>query len=47
MLDEEIEEADFVVLQFRKIVGDLVGDEVAAPRFGGQRDGLLEPGHLG
>ena len=45
MLDEEVEDADFVLLDLREFFEDVVGDQVAAARAGREREGFLEPRH--
>lgn len=45
MLNKQIQQADFVRLDLREVVDDRIGDEVRAPRFRGERQGFLEPGH--
>jgi hypothetical protein len=45
VLDEQVEEPDFVVFDFGQFVDHAVGDEVAASRARGERELLLEPGH--
>lgn len=45
VLDEEIQQSDFVGRDLRERGGDVVGYEVGAPCGGGEREGLLEPGH--
>ena len=47
VLDEQVQQADFVVAQFGELGGDVVGDQVAAARARGEREGFLEPGHGG
>lgn len=46
VLDEQIQESDFVVLDLRDFFLDDVGDEVAAATFRRQGEGLLCPGHF-
>lgn len=46
VLDEEVEHADLVVAKLGQLRDDMVGDEVRAARAGGEREGLLEPGHF-
>lgn len=45
VLDEQVQQADFVGAQFGKLGHDVVGDQVAATAARGEREGLLEPGH--
>lgn len=45
MLYEEVEDADFVVLNLGDLLCDMVGNEVGAARLWRESDGLLEPGH--
>lgn len=45
MLHEQVQEADFVVFDLWDFFRDDVGDEVGAPRFGGEGELCLEPGH--
>ena len=47
VLDEEVEDADFVVAELGEFAGDGVGDQVGAPGALGEGEGLLEPGHCG
>lgn len=47
VLDEQVQQADFVVAQFGELGGDVVSDQVAAARARGKREGFLEPGHGG
>jgi hypothetical protein len=47
VLNEEVHDADFEVLELGELAGDFVGDEVAAARFGGEGELLLEEGHAG
>ena len=44
VLDEEGQEADFVVSDLRQLLGDVVGDEVRATAARRERKRLLEPG---
>lgn len=43
MLDEESQEAGFVVLDFGETRGDVRGNEVGAAAAGREGEGLLEP----
>ena len=43
MLDEEVEESRLVLFELGEFLDDRVGDEVGAPRFGGERELRLEP----
>lgn len=45
VLDEEVEEADFVGFQLGEFLEDGVGDEVGAAALGREGEGLLGPGH--
>ena len=47
VLDEEVQQPDFVGFEFGERRHDLVRYEVAAAGFGGQRDCFLKPGHAG
>jgi len=46
VLDEQIQQADLVLLNLGKLLQHRVGDEVGAARLGGQGELLLEP-HVG
>lgn len=46
MLDEEGQEADFVVFYLGKFAQDVVGYEVGTARSGGEGEIFLEPGHF-
>lgn len=43
VLDEQVQEARFVLLELRQRVCDVRGDEVRAARARGQGEGFLEP----
>lgn len=43
MLHKQIQESDFVGLEFRELFEDGVGDEVGASGLGGEGDTFLEP----
>lgn len=45
VLDEEVEEADFVGFHLGEFLEDGIGDEVGAAALGGEGEGLLGPGH--
>lgn len=45
MLDEQIQESNFIVFDFGDRRNDMISDEVGATGFGGERNGLLGPGH--
>lgn len=45
VLDEEVENADFVVFQLGELAGHFVRDEVAAAGLGGEGELFLEEGH--
>jgi hypothetical protein len=47
VLHEEMQYADFVVLQFGQLRDDFIGYEIAAARPCREREGFLEPGHAG
>jgi len=47
VLDEEIDQADFVITDLRELLGDVISNQVRAPRPRRQRKRLLEPGHGG
>lgn len=47
MLDEQVQEPDFVVFYLWQRGHDVVGYEVGAPGFGREREGLLEPARMG
>lgn len=46
MLDEEGQEADFVVFYLGQFAQDVVGYEVGTARSGGEGEIFLEPGHF-
>jgi hypothetical protein len=43
VLDEEVEQAGFVGLNFGEFLEDVVGDEVGAAGARGEDEGFLEP----
>lgn len=45
MLDEKVEDADFVVLQLGELARYFFGDEVAAAGLGGEGELFLREGH--
>jgi len=45
VLDEEVQDADFVGFELGELAGDFVGYEVAAAGFGGEGEGFLGEGH--
>ena len=47
VLHEQVQDPGLVLLDFRQFFDDLVRDQVAAARAGGQGDLFLEPGHDG
>ena len=47
VLDEEVHDADFVVLELGQLARDFIGDEVAAAGLGGERELFLEERHAG
>ena len=47
VLDEEVHDADFEVLDLWDLAGDLVGDEVATARLGREGELFLEERHAG
>ena len=47
VLDEQVQDADLVVADFRDLGQDMVGDEVGAATAGGQSEVFLGPGHGG
>ena len=47
MLNKQIEKADFVFLDLGQVFDDCVGDKVGTAGFRGEREGFLEPGHVG
>ncbi|KAK1060677.1 hypothetical protein LTR74_011692 [Friedmanniomyces endolithicus] len=46
VLDEEVEEADFVGFELREVGEDIGGDEVAAAALRGEGELFLGPGHF-
>lgn len=47
VLHEEVQDANFVVLELREVLDDVVGDEIGAPGTGREGERFLEPGHCG
>ena len=45
MLHKKVQQAHFIVFDFRKSRDYLISDEVRAARFGGESKLLLEPRH--
>lgn len=46
MLDEEVQDADFVVLDLGQLSFDVVRDKVGAASLWGEGESLLKPRHL-
>lgn len=47
MLHEQMQDADFVVLDLGELFDNVIGYEVGAARFGREADSFLEPRHAG
>jgi hypothetical protein len=45
VLNEEVQNADFVVFELRELAHDFIGDEVATTGFGGEGELFLGEGH--